>query len=382
MTSSASDADADAAGSRHVTFEGAQVIEYDAELAPVVKLCGASGASDDASVALECQARGLGDSANTVDTLTLQYVQELQRSLRQRGFEPMSDDLHELQTQRRVVELLLLWATSDAGAVALPVKWGQEDKENQTTQEAIDMLDPLTLWRAQLATKQLQGRVDDGYAFGRRFLSVATYVETLGSDELLVVAKQRGLQPPKLGDKQRAAVKALDRELLGLYGTAEGRPLRSLTLRQLVTEAEAREMLGPGGETARDAKGKKSKRAWVDLLRPVMVAEVRAAKIREQEEELLREKLVQELEQEKQREQHERVVRLIEAVMQQPTKGARSSADCAEPEDDDSTLGNQNDNQDTCKQSKHLDEDRKYLKTLVKSVCIPSEEQGDVVMTE
>ncbi|KAE9025326.1 hypothetical protein PF005_g3894 [Phytophthora fragariae] len=336
------------AGPRRVAFEGAEVIEFDADQAPVVKLYGVSSSSDASAQALECQARGL-DSATT---LTLQYVQELQRYLRQRGFQPISDDLRELQTQRRVVELLQLM-TDVEREVERPV----EQKKNQT----LDVLDPATLRRAQLATKQLQSLVDDGYAFGRRFLAVATYVETLDSHELLLAAKTRGLQPPKLLETQRAAVKAPDRELLGLHGTAEGRPLRSLTLRQLVTEAEARGLLGPGGATARDAKGKRSKRAWVDLLRPVMVAEVRAAKICEQEEQLLRDALVAELEREKQREQHQRVVRLIETVV---------SADCTEPEDDDSTLGNED------KQVKHSDEGRKYLEALAKTVCVPSEDVG------
>ncbi|GMF19677.1 unnamed protein product [Phytophthora fragariaefolia] len=357
---------------RRVAFEGAEVIEYDAELAPVVRLCGVAGS---AAVALECEARGLAAEADAAETLRRQHVRELQLSLRQRGFEPMGDELQLLQKQRRVADLLLVWAS---GADA-PAGREQGKQHQRGDDEPLDVLDPATLRRAQLAKKQLQGLVDDGYAFGRRFLSVAAYVDSLDGAELLLVAKERGIAPPKLDDKQRKEVKALDRELLGRYGTAEGRPLRTLTLRQLVTEAEARGVLGPGGEKARDSKGKKSKRAWVDLLRPIMVAEVRAAKICEQEEDLLRELLVRELEQEKQKEQHQCVIGLIEAVIKQSSKG--SGPDCAEPEDDDATL-DQEDNQDTCNGSKLSDKDRNFLEVLVKTVCIHSEGQEDVVMRE
>jgi hypothetical protein len=338
---------------RCVHFSGADVIEYAAELPTVVHLCGSGSSSADA--ALECQARGL---ASDPVVLTRQYVEELQRWLRQRGFEPISDALKELQTQRRVVELLLAWTAID-----------REDKD-----AAKSLLDPRTLQRVQLAKKQLLGRVDDGYVFGRRFLSVSTYVVTLSSEELLVEAEQRSLELPKLDEKQRKAVKALDRELLGLYGTAEGRPLRALTLRQLVTEAEARGMLGPGGEKARDSKGKKSKRAWVDMLRPVMVAEVRAAKIREQEEELLREKLTETLEQEKQREQRRKVVELLETALRGDV------GESAEPEDDEATLGE--DSQD-CDEKPSEKDARGYLQALLKSVRRPTEARAeDVVMKE
>ncbi|KAK1940450.1 Sesquipedalian-1 [Phytophthora citrophthora] len=321
-----------------VAFFGAQVIEYDASLPSVVRLGGASSCAAAAtdSLALECEARGLNDS----EQLTQRYVDELQCFLRQRGFKPISNDLKELQTQCRVLELLMTWIDT-------------QDKENQIP---LNILDPDTLQRAQLAKKQLDGLVDDSYAFGRRFFSVATYVDTLSSEELLTEAKNRGLELPKLDKKQRAAVKAPDRELLGLYGTAEGRPLRTLTLRQLVTEAESRGMLGPEGEKARDIKGKKSKRAWVDILRPVLVTEVRGAKIMEKEEEMLREKLVQEMEQEKQQEQKQRVIELIERTMKQVPNGKRVNT---EPEDDDLTLQNDKKNQD-------VDNIHKYLEALLK----------------
>ncbi|OWZ19803.1 hypothetical protein PHMEG_0005901 [Phytophthora megakarya] len=313
-----------------VSFSGAEVIEYDAAVAPVVKIGGLSRSSDAATLALESRARGLASPQH----LTQQYVDELQQFLRQRGFEPMGDDLSELQMQRQVTELLNMLAWTD-------------EEASKTESVAADLLDSATLRRAQLAKKQLQARVDEGYAFGRRFFSVATYVETLSSEELLAAATDRGLERPQLAQQQRAAVKALDRELLGLYGTAEGRPLRTLTLRQLVTEAEERGMLK--GEKAKGMKGKKSKRAWADMLRPAMIAEVRAAKIKEKEEEMLREKMVQVVEQEKEKEQRHRVVALIETMIQSTQHG-----DC-EPENDDAL---------DCKERHKV---RQYLEALVKN---------------
>ncbi|KAG2526973.1 hypothetical protein JM18_003060 [Phytophthora kernoviae] len=328
--------------------------------------------NDSVTVALECQARGL--EASTAEdqkkVLTLKYVAELKRLLEERGFRPISDDLEELEAQRRVVELLLLWA---AGADA-PDGETAGNKENRSVNlKSFDVLDPRTLQRAQLAKKQLEGCVDDGYAFGRRFLSIATYVETLDSEELLAVAQKREMKLPKLDVKERAMVKALDRELLGQHGTADGTPLRSLTLRQLVTEAEARGLMRAGAEKARDSKGKKSKRAWVDMLRPVMRVEVRAVKIFEKEEELLREQLAQELEQDMQHEQNQRITQLIQLALEQLQGNA-------EPENDPTS--SQETQQGTTKALQNADKARKYLEALAKTLCVPSETAEDIVMTE
>ncbi|CAI5736895.1 unnamed protein product [Peronospora destructor] len=338
---------------RRVAFSGADVIEFDAAMAPVVHFCGVSSRSADA--ALECEARGLSCERQ----LTSLYVEELQQFLRLRGFEPMGNELTKLQTQRQVVELLLVWAASVDG------------------EEDADVLHPATLRRAQLAKKQLDGLVDDGYAFGRRFLSVATFVETLSWEELLQEAKEREVDLPKLDKQQRAAVKALDRELLGLCGTAKGRPLRSMTLRQLVTEAETRGMLGPG-DKARDSKGKRSKRAWVEMLRPVMAAEVRVSKIREKEEKMLRKQIVEKLERDQEREQQQCVVQLIEVMMQ---RNVDKNGTRVEPEDEDVILG-QEDKEACDKKSQRRYKTRTFLTALAKSVCIPNEGQEDFFMKE
>lgn len=334
---------------RRVAFSGANVIAFDASLAPVVRLCGVSSSSADA--ALECEARGL----NSERQLTSRYVQELQQLLRRQGFEPIDNELTTLQTQCQVVELFRVWAAS-------------ADREDDA-----DVLHPATLRRAQLATKQLDGLVDDGYAFGRRFLSVATFVDTLSSEELLQEAKERQVELPKLDKQQRLAVKVLDRELLGIYGTAQGRPIKSMTLRQLMTEAETRGMLGPG-DKARDNKGKRCKRAWVDMLRPVIAAEVRASKIREQEEKMLREKIVELLERDQEREQQQRVVQLIEVMMQ---RNADANDTCTEPENEDAML-RPVDKEAWDKKSQRRYQTRTFLTALAKSVRIPNEGQDDV----
>ncbi|RLN38519.1 hypothetical protein BBJ28_00008550 [Nothophytophthora sp. Chile5] len=371
---------------RRVAFEGAEVIEYDADLPSAVRLCGAgrsaaSGSgSNSPSLALECAARGLELSAADDEdaarqALVQQYVRELQSLLRQRGFVPVSDDLQELVTQRRVAELLLAWTAGAEAAAEVEV-----DRKAGGWNTA-SLLDPQTLRRVQLAKKQLEGRVDDGYVFGRRFFSVSSYVDTLSSDELLATANARGLEVPALDAQQRAAVKAADRELLGQHGTAEGRPLRALTLRQLVTEAEARGLDGPGGESARDSKGKRSKRAWVDVLRPLMRVEVRAQKIREAEELLLRKLLCQELEQQMQREQHEQLTQLIQKCLDQASGSASSDRETIEPEAE-ATVSSETREGDNSTASQETEKAREYLAMLATTLCLPSEPDGDTVMKE
>lgn len=334
---------------RRVAFSGAEVIIYDASLPPVVKFCGTVRSRNSETRTLECRARGV--EVSDVQ-LTMQYVADLQNLLHSRGFKPMSANLMDLQIQRRVVELLLTWAAL-------------EPTKNPLL--AVDVLDPKTLQSAQLATKQLESRVDDSYAFGRRFVSISTYVDMLSSEELLAVAQERALELPTLNKKQRASVKAKDRELVGHFGTAEGRPLKKLTLKQLVMEAKIRGLLGPEGK---DLKGKKSKRAWVDLLRPVMLNEVKAKKIREQQDSILREKLVHRLEQEKEEQQKLRVIELIHEMIEQSNDKIQAS----EPEIDVAPL----DQEKSMAQVKA----RNFLKALVKTVYVCKDTQEDIVVKD
>ncbi|KAI9916420.1 hypothetical protein PsorP6_017876 [Peronosclerospora sorghi] len=263
----------------------------------------------------------------------------------------MSNDLTELQTQRQVVDLLNAWSLNVAIA-----------------ETHADVLNPVTLRRAQLAKKQLEGRVDDDYVFGRRFFSVSTYVETLSREELLKTAKDRKIELPQMNKQERSAVKVLGKELVGFHGTAQGCPLKSLTLRQLVTEAKAREVL------LDDKKEKKSKRAWVTLLKPLIAGEVRASKIREQEEKMWREKIVQVLELEMRKEQQLRILQLIKAMTQQATKSADENQECTEPEDDDAIM-----RQEKIKDCKNVyegsDKARAFLSTLATTLRIPFEHE-------
>uniref|UniRef100_M4BQK9 Uncharacterized protein n=1 Tax=Hyaloperonospora arabidopsidis (strain Emoy2) TaxID=559515 RepID=M4BQK9_HYAAE len=340
---------------RRVRFVGADVIEFDASLAPVVRLCGVSSVAADA--ALECQARRVASPQK----LVLQYISELRHSIWARGFQPMSDDLLTLQTQHQVIELLYVWTAIGVDRNA-------------------DATDVATLRRARLATKLLDGRVDDGYAFGRRFFSVPLYVETLSLEELVQAAEARDVGCPKLDEQQKAAVKVLDRELLGRHGTAEGRPLRSLTFRQLTEEAQARGVIVARGDAGRDSRGKKSKRAWVDELRPVLVDEVRAAKIQDQEELLLRARLTVEIEREQERDQQQRLVRIIEAMVKKDGEEDSGGFDCAEPEDEDAIGKEEEHDVGDVKRTRGNENTRAFLAALAKTMCVSRDCQEDVDM--
>uniref|UniRef100_A0AAV1UYT1 Uncharacterized protein n=1 Tax=Peronospora matthiolae TaxID=2874970 RepID=A0AAV1UYT1_9STRA len=340
---------------RRVTFVGADVIEFDAALAPVVRLRGVSSAA--ANAALECQARRVASPQQ----LVVQYISELQHSIRARGFQPMSDDLLTLQTQHQVIELLYVWTATGVDRNA-------------------DATDVATLRRARLATKLLDGRVDDGYAFGRRFFSVPLYVETLSLEELVQAAEARDVERPKLDEQQKAAVKVLDRELLGRHETAEGRPLRLLTFRQLTEEAQARGVIVARGDAGRDSRGKRSKRAWVDALRPVLVDEVRASKMRDQEELLLRARLTVEIEREQEQKQQQRLVQIIEAIVKDEGGENSGGFDCAEPEDEDATGKGEELDVNDAKRTRGIENTRTFLAALAKTMRVSRDCQGDVDM--
>lgn len=264
---------------RRVAFAGAEYIEFDAERPAVVRLCGAASpplsgtqqqqeqqheAEQAGSAELECLARGLDDPC----ALEAQYADEIRQALALRGFSPLGDGLDELRTQLRAVDLLLTWAAIAAastaagdvrdGAVvalecALPVDWA-----------ARDATDLELLRRAQLAKKELEGRVDEGYAFGRRFVSAETFVDALERAEMLEMTSERGIEPPQVSEEEKAAIQIPDRDLVALRGPGAGKTLKQLTLRELVAEAQAH---GIDVAHERDGGAHKSKRAWIDILR-------------------------------------------------------------------------------------------------------------------
>lgn len=275
---------------KRVAFEGAEYIEYDAEQPAVVRLCGAAlpGSSRDGarphSAELECQARGLDAQAITAAggsaerALEVQYAEEAKHMLALRGFSPLSEDLGELRTQLRVADLLLSWAVLAASSSDSPEAMDVDEDNDSATRTAPTVLesvlpcdwrtrsitDPSLLRQTQLAKKELEGRVDEGYAFGRRFVSTETFVDSLERCELLEMARERDLALPEVDEAEKAAIKIPDRELVALRGPGAGKTLKQLTLRELVAEAQAH---GLDVEHERDGGAKKSKRAWIDVLR-------------------------------------------------------------------------------------------------------------------
>lgn len=249
---------------KRVGFLGAARVEFDAELPPAARLGGLAAGAQSAQaqraesesesgerLRLECAARGLPDER----ALRAAHGAELRALLRSRGFAPMGEALEELRAQLRVVDALLALAALAGGD---GTAGGLEDCG------AADLAGERLLQRALLAQKALTGRVDEGYAFGRRFMTAETFVDALERDELVAMALARGLELPKMDDKERSELKVPDRELVALRGAGAGKSLKQLTLRELVEEASAH---GVDVEHTREGGANKSKRAWIDVLR-------------------------------------------------------------------------------------------------------------------
>uniref|UniRef100_K3X705 Uncharacterized protein n=1 Tax=Globisporangium ultimum (strain ATCC 200006 / CBS 805.95 / DAOM BR144) TaxID=431595 RepID=K3X705_GLOUD len=330
------------AASKRVRFRGSRYIEYDAEQAPVVRLAGAgrrSAPDTDAAVAastvsktslqslqLECKARGItwtpdATSAALLSLLQHEYVKEVRAALCALGLAlPASDadgdassssELLGLQTQLELAELLVAQTmventNADSTVVA-------EASSTATRDEAT------ALERVQLAKKELDGRVDEGYVFGRRFFSIETYIDSLEFEELVEIAQQRGIAIPVIPESETRAIKVVERDLCAKFSaTGAGKPLKQLTMRELVVEAHARKLIV---KDSRDHKGKKSKKGLLDKLRPVLREEVLAEKIQEKQDDLLRVLLRDVLEQEAAQSQKEALLRLIQRYLAEQQQG-------------------------------------------------------------
>ncbi|TMW66766.1 hypothetical protein Poli38472_014078 [Pythium oligandrum] len=312
---------------KRVAFTGAEYIEYDSTAAPVVRRAGVGrvlrrspasateGATppplecaDREAIALEWQARrprGLRLGRQKDDDLDeeakhaaviQQYEDEMREMIESRGLPCFEEDVADLPLQLRITELLVAWA-----AVAdLP-----EDKT----------LDPKTSFdkhrrQLELCRKHVFGPVVDGYAFGRRFFSIESYLGTLELEELAELAEARGLTVPELTPEERDAVKVTERELIAIFSpTGVGKQLKALTFRELVEEAYAR---GIDVDEIPDNKQKRSKRAWVDRLRPIVAAEMKELKLREAQSDLLFEQLLSVMEEAMQATQLSTIHRLIQ----------------------------------------------------------------------
>lgn len=277
---------------RRVRFRGSHYIEYDAEQAPVVRLCGAqrhlraggssgdvatsSGASAEllASLRLECEARGLAtknaDDASTLQhALLCEYARELRNVLQERGFTGSTTDVQlagddgiaTLERQLQIAELLLTQVALSTNKGALLKR---DDFSDDTPVDTLE-LSAQALTRLQLAKKELEGQVDEGYAFGRRFYSIEAYINTLEYEELVEIAQNRGLAVPDISDTEKKEITVVERELCSKHSTTgEGKPLKQLTLRELMVEAHARELIVVN---SRDKNGKRSKKGLIEKLR-------------------------------------------------------------------------------------------------------------------
>lgn len=302
----------DARPRKSVRFAGTKCIGYDAEL-PVVVHYGGVGrqpwdqnhAADTTlpytSLLLEAQARDLyvvsdedkqspraqPDPRDLCQRLDREYARELLEELRTRGLTPLIQaaadedddataaascaDLKQLRAQLCVADLVY------ALAQVRSARSGEEDETSEldsfNAQQLLVLLEDAkgdtkrmndVLGKLEFAKKGIEGLVDDGYVFGRRFLSVEAYVSTLSHPELFELAEQRSLTLPALSESDIAKLKVSDRDLRGAYSTGAGKQLKKLTLRELVVEAQARDI---EIKDARDANGKKSKKAWVAKLK-------------------------------------------------------------------------------------------------------------------
>ncbi|KAF1323109.1 Pleckstrin homology-like domain, partial [Globisporangium splendens] len=341
---------ADAAGAtKRVRFRGSRYIEYDAEKAPVVRLAGvgrralgadamAASSTSLQSLQLECKARGItwtpdATNATLLSLLQQEYAKEMRAALYALGLAPpasdvdgdaSSNELLSLQTQLELAELLVAQtmvenADTDS-TVVIPAS------STATYDEAI------TLERVQLTKKELDGRVNEGYVFGRRFFTIEAYVDSLEFEELAEIAQQRGIAIPVIPESETRAIKVVERDLCAKFSaTGAGKPLKQLTMRELVVEVHARKLIV---KDSRDHKGKKSKKGLLDKLRPVLREEVLAEKIQEKQDELLRVLLRDVLEQEAAQSQREALLRLVQRYLTELQRGDDDQAPQGEKRSD------------------------------------------------
>lgn len=249
---------------RRVRFRGAQVLEFDAAQPPVVRLGGVGrqllAGDDAAALALELEARGLSGPSE----LRRAYASELRAALQLRGFGASEsggmEDAATLERQLVLAELLLAQAALGSGDGA-----GTSDSDDDDAL-ALEIDTPAqTLKRLQLAKKRLAGIADEGYVFGRRFVSVAAFINAFEFEELAAMAQQRGLAVPELPEAERKKLTAVERELCARHASSGlGKPLKQLTLRELTVEARARQLIVVH---AKDRDGKRSKKGLIEKLR-------------------------------------------------------------------------------------------------------------------
>ncbi|KAJ0407241.1 hypothetical protein P43SY_008016 [Pythium insidiosum] len=341
---------------RRLAFRGAEYIEYDADAAPVVRRCGhgrelqvvvdtdADGVrrrrlvvkGDAEALERERRARLLppakdddaeeeeeeeednahsdddgsdmqvehedshGDADNQLEAalegpaeqaLAAVYEREMRATLAERGFPCVDDAVCDVATQLQLSELLVAWSVIAGEREAREIV-----EHGDLVPPSLDVDAPLAqqLERLELCRKAVDAPLVEGYAFGRRFFSVDAFLSTLPEHELFELAERNALPPVELPADVRAFIKVPESELVAMRSwSCRGKPLRQLTFREVVEEAYAWGI--DLAEDAKDAKLKKTKKAWVQRLRPVLRAavqlaretEIRAGIVQEQLEETL-----------------------------------------------------------------------------------------------
>lgn len=304
----------DARPRKSVRFAGTKCVSYDAELPVVVHRGGvgrqpwdqnqpahaADTTNPSSSLLLEAQARDLyaandndgqslcaqPDLDDLYQRLDREYAREMREELRMRGLTPSTqaatEDGHDATPAISCAQLRAQLCVADLIHALAQVRSARSGRDGDDETSELDSLNAQQLLveleaakgdtelmndvlaKLELAKKDIQGLVDDGYVFGRRFLSVEAYVSTLSHSELFELAEQRSLTLPELSESDIAKLKVSDRDLRGAYSTGAGKQLKKLTLRELLVEAQARDL---DIKDARDANGKKSKKAWVAKLK-------------------------------------------------------------------------------------------------------------------
>ncbi|GLE01172.1 hypothetical protein PINS_up010002 [Pythium insidiosum] len=197
------------------------------------------------------------------EALAAVYEREMRATLAERGFPCVDESICDVATQLQISELLVAWSI-----IAAERETNECVEHEDLVPPSLDVDAPLAqqLRRLELCRKAVEGPLVEGYAFGRRFFSVEAFLSTLPEDELFELAEKNELPPVELPTEMRSFIKVPESELVAMRSwSCRGKPLRQLTFREVVEEAYAWGI--DLAEDPKDAKLKKTKKAWVQRLR-------------------------------------------------------------------------------------------------------------------
>nr|CCA27285.1 AlNc14C499G11939 [Albugo laibachii Nc14] len=137
----------------------------------------------------------------------------------------------------------------------------------------------------------------EGYAFGRKWLSVPRFLDILSVQDLMLLVRERDISfPTKSIDLiSKSSIKVKNDELVAIHESFAGKPLKLLSLKELKMEAHLRKLVpkeknaqhiscnqmnklksGNAPEKRNNKRGlkKRNKNAWIKLLHPEMKREI------------------------------------------------------------------------------------------------------------